>query len=229
MFTGIIQHTGKVIRLEKRGDAVSVSVSSPSFFKDCVAGDSIANDGVCLTIEKCSSDVADFCVMHQTLVNTAFAHVQVGHILNLEKACSASALMGGHFVMGHVDSVACVECVTPRETGVEVDLKLPEHLMRYVIRRGSIALNGISLTVAEKQGTMVRVCIIPETLERTNLKFWEKGTLVNVEVDMLGKYMENYLSDMFRETCRAACGTEMEIPENASGVDILKALLELRK
>ena len=103
--------------------------------------------------------------------------------------------MGGHFVMGHVDCITEVIKVTPRETGVEVDLKLPADLRRYVIRRGSISLNGISLTVAEKFEDSIRVCIIPETLARTNLRNWVPGTIVNVEVDMLGKYIENYLKE----------------------------------
>jgi riboflavin synthase len=103
--------------------------------------------------------------------------------------------MGGHFVMWHGDSTTEVLRVTPRETGVEVDLALPADLRRYVIRRGSISLNGISLTVAEKGEDYLRVCIIPDTLARTNLRNWVPGTVVNVEVDMLGKYIENYLKE----------------------------------
>ncbi len=224
MFTGIIQNTGKITKLEMRGDALTMEVSAPGFFEQCGLGDSIANDGVCLTIEKSSGDEARFCLMHQTLANTTFGKVQLGYEVNLEKACSADSFLGGHFVMGHVDSVAEVIAVTPRETGVEVDLRLPQDLMRYVIRRGSIALNGISLTVAEKFVDSIRVCIIPETIERTNLKHWVSGTKVNVEVDMLGKYMENYLSGIFSEVCKEAAGESL--PEGVSAAEYLRAILK---
>lgn len=200
MFTGIIQETGVVQLVENRGDAISMSVLAPDFFKGCQVGDSIANDGVCLTIESSSESEAVFCLMRQTLSNTTFKNVSAGAKLNLEKACAMNTPMGGHFVTGHVDGVAKVICVTPRETGVEVDLEIPTSLRRYVISKGSIALNGISLTVAEKNSDFIRVCIIPETLERTNLSHWEIGTEVNVEVDMLGKYVENYLSEFMKES-----------------------------
>lgn len=195
MFTGIIQATGEIVSLENRGDALSMRLKAPGFFKNCKLGDSVANDGVCLSIEKCTEDEAIFCLMHQTVENTGFKQAAPGKLVNLELACRADSFMGGHFVMGHVDSTTEVIAVTPRETGVEVDLKLPKDLRRYVIRRGSISLNGISLTVAEKFEDSIRVCIIPETLSRTNLRCWVPGTIVNVEVDMLGKYIENYLKE----------------------------------
>lgn len=195
MFTGIIQAVGEIVSLETRGDALTMRLKSPGFFKNCKLGDSVANDGVCLSVEKCSEDEASFCLMHQTVENTAFKQANLGKLVNLELACRADSFMGGHFVMGHVDCVTEVIAVNPRETGVEVDLKLPSDLRRYVIRRGSISLNGISLTVAEKGEDFIRVCIIPETLARTNLRNWVVGTVVNVEVDMLGKYIENYLKE----------------------------------
>ena len=175
-------------------------LSAPSFFKNCKPGDSVANDGVCLSVESCTDDEATFCIMHQTVENTSFKQAQPGKLVNLELPCRADSFMGGHFVMGHVDTTVKVLRVAPRETGVEVDLDLPKELCRYVIRRGSISLNGISLTVAEKctggaGGDFIRVCIIPETLARTNLRNWVEGTIVNVEVDMIGKYVENYLKE----------------------------------
>ena len=195
MFTGIIQSTGEIVSIESRGDALTMRLKSPGFFKNCKLGDSVANDGVCLSIESCTDDEATFCLMHQTVENTGFKQAAVGKLVNLELPCRADSFMGGHFVMGHVDSTTEVLRVTPRETGVEVDLALPADLRRYVIRRGSITLNGISLTVAEKGVDYLRVCIIPETLARTNLRNWVPGTVVNVEVDMLGKYIENYLKE----------------------------------
>ncbi|MCF0223958.1 MAG: riboflavin synthase [Fibrobacter sp.] len=195
MFTGIIQATATITALTPRGDAVSMQLHAPGFFEKTKLGDSVANNGVCLSIESCDKDNATFCMMHQTIENTAFKQAKVGDLVNLELACRADSFMGGHFVMGHVDTTIKVLKVTPRQTGVEVDLELPAELRRYVIRRGSISLNGISLTVAEKFDDSLRVCIIPETLARTNLRNWQPSTLVNVEVDMLGKYIENYLKE----------------------------------
>lgn len=227
MFTGIIQKTGFVASIKPRGDAILLSVSSKGFFEGCSLGDSIANDGVCLTIESCNDSEATFCIMHQTLENTTFRNVVVGQEINLEKACSMATPMGGHFVTGHVDSIAKVIQVLPRESGVEVLLEIPENLKRYVISRGSVALNGISLTVAEKHKEYIRVCIIPETLERTNLSEWKENTLVNIEVDMLGKYMENYLKEMLKEVLLENSSENLEPSVSAS--ELLKSLLQSAK
>jgi|LSQX01.1.fsa_nt_gb riboflavin synthase len=193
MFTGIIQNTGKIISLTPRGDALTMKLFAPQFFLNSKAGDSVANNGVCLTIEECGPDEATFCLIHQTVQNTAFAQAKEGDLVNLELPCTPQSLMGGHFVMGHVDSTAQVVSLQDRETGVEVGIELPENLKRYVIHRGSVTLNGISLTVAEIIDSIIVVAIIPETLTKTNLSLWNIGTLVNVEVDMIGKYVENFL------------------------------------
>jgi riboflavin synthase len=104
--------------------------------------------------------------------------------------------MGGHFVMGHIDSTASVKEIAEMETGMEIDLEIPENLSKYVIHRGSIALNGISLTVAEKPASnIIKVAIIPETIRVTNISQWKRGSLINVEVDMMGKYIENLLAN----------------------------------
>lgn len=198
MFTGIIQATGEIAEISDRGDALTMRICATGFFKDSQPGDSVANDGVCLSIESCTPDEAVFCLMHQTVANTSFKGASPGDLVNLELPVRADSRMGGHFVMGHVDTTVRVLQVFPRETGVEVELELPRELRRYVIRRGSVALDGISLTVAEKSENSLRVAIIPETLSRTNLKNWKPGTVVNVEVDLLGKYIENYLEERDR-------------------------------
>jgi riboflavin synthase len=134
-------------------------------------------------------------MIKQTIDNTSFCKAAVGGLVNLEFPCRPDSLMGGHFVMGHIDSVAVVVQIVKRETGLEIDLEIPENLSKYVIHRGSIALNGISLTVAElPQKNIIRVAIIPETIRVTNIGGWEPGSLVNVEVDMMAKYIENLLA-----------------------------------
>lgn len=195
MFTGIIQAIGTIDVLEPVGDALRMRVRAPGFFATSQAGDSIANNGVCLTLEELDADFGVFTLVHQTVAHTGFAQSAVGDHVNLEQACRPESLMGGHYVMGHVDEPATVRAVVSRETGVEIDLELPNALQKYVIVRGSIALHGISLTVAEKLPTGVRVAIIPETIRKTNIANWQPGTLINVEVDMIGKYVENYLRE----------------------------------
>ena len=193
MFTGIIQAIGEIKSMENQGDALQITVGSHDFFSHNVVGDSISNDGVCLTIEKCTADEAQFTLIHQTVSTTAFAVRKQGSRLNLEQACRPDSFMGGHFVMGHVDGTAQVKNIIPRETGMELELELPSDLERYVISKGSICLNGISLTVAEKRDAIIRIALIPETLAKTNIEDWLLDHPVNVEVDMIGKYVENFL------------------------------------
>lgn len=195
MFTGIIQATGKIISLDSRGDALSMCLNAVGFFRNSKAGDSVANNGVCLTIEDCNNDEATFCLIHQTVKNSAFNEAKLGDLVNLELPCTPQSLMGGHFVMGHVDHAIKVISRYERETGIEVELEIPNDLRRYIIQRGSVTLNGISLTVAEKTEKGIIVAIIPETLSKTNLAHWKNGSLVNIEVDMIGKYVENYLKE----------------------------------
>ncbi len=196
MFTGIVQTCGKIAELNKLGDALQMKIFAENYFVNCKKGDSIANNGVCLTIESCTASEAIFTLINQTVINTSFREARVGNLVNLELPCRPDSLMGGHFVMGHIDSTATVKQVVKRETGLEIDLEIPENLSKYVIHRGSIALNGISLTVAEvPKENLVRVAIIPETIKVTNISNWELGSLVNVEVDMMGKYIEKLLAN----------------------------------
>ncbi|MDR1811582.1 MAG: riboflavin synthase [Candidatus Fibromonas sp.] len=196
MFTGIVQTCGKIAELKKSGDALQMKIFAENYFSGSKKGDSVANDGVCLTIESCTASEAVFTLINQTVINTSFSRASIGGMVNLELPCRPDSLMGGHFVMGHIDSTATVKQVVKRETGLEVDLEIPGNLSKYVIHRGSIALNGISLTVAEiPEKNIIRVAIIPETIKVTNISHWEPGSLVNVEVDMMGKYIEKLLAN----------------------------------
>jgi riboflavin synthase len=196
MFTGIVQTSGKIAELNKAGDALQMKIFADDYFKSSKKGDSVANDGVCLTIESCTESEAVFTLIKQTVDNTSFSAAKVGGLVNLELPCRPDSLMGGHFVMGHIDSTAVVKEITQRETGMEIDLEIPESLSKYIIHRGSIALNGISLTVAENPASnVIRVAIIPETIRVTNINEWKPGSLVNVEVDMMGKYIEKLLAN----------------------------------
>ncbi|MDR3001433.1 MAG: riboflavin synthase [Fibromonadaceae bacterium] len=208
MFTGIVQTCGKITELNKLGDAVQMKIFAENYFESCKKGDSVANNGVCLTIEGCTQSEAVFTMIKQTIDNTSFKNACIGSMVNLELPCRPNSFMGGHFVMGHIDSTATVKEIVNRETGMEIDLEIPESLSKYVINRGSIALDGISLTVAEKlSNTLIRVAIIPETIRVTNIGHWQPGTLVNVEVDMLGKYIENLLGNLQLSTLNSQLST----------------------
>lgn len=199
MFTGIVQQIGVVENIENLGDAIRIKVMAPKYFSGSKVGESIANDGVCVTIEENTDDYAYFTMINQTLEATAFKNLKLNDHINLEKACKVESFLGGHYVMGHVDGVAKVSNIISRETGKEIELKIPNDFMKYIISKGSITLNGISLTVAEKTSEGVRVAIIPETLEKTNLGAWDIGTLVNFEVDVLGKYVESLVGASISE------------------------------
>lgn len=193
MFTGIIQSQGVILNLETRGDAVRMQVRAPGFFAGVKVGDSIANNGVCLTIEEHTLDEAFFTLIQQTVATTSFRRATVGAHVNLEQACKPDSLMGGHYVMGHVDGTVTVREHVKRETGMEIVLEVPPEFRRYIIQKGSVTLDGISLTVAEKTTDTIRVALIPETLAKTNVLEWKIGDPVNLEVDMIGKYVENFL------------------------------------
>ena len=193
MFTGIIQQIGTVERVIPEGDARTFRIDAGTLAGKLSPKDSLAVDGVCLTVESVDGGLVRATAIRQTLAVTTLGDLVPGSRVNLEPAATAQSFLGGHLVQGHVDGVAVVRSVLPRETGREVVLELPAELMRYVIDKGSVALGGVSLTVAEKGERSVRVALIPETLERTVLSGWKEGTRVNVETDPIGKYVENFL------------------------------------
>jgi riboflavin synthase len=199
MFTGIVETAGKVAEIQDKGDAIRYRIEAKEFFRSCKEGDSVANNGVCLTVEESDENAAWFTMVRQTLKVSAFSEIKEGDLVNLEHPCSMNSLLGGHYVMGHVDGVATVSKITPLVSGQEVDLDLPEETLKYVIAKGSITLHGISLTIAEKLEKGIRVAIIPETLRITNMSEWKVGTLVNFEVDVLGKYVENLVAASVKE------------------------------
>jgi riboflavin synthase len=160
------------------------------------AGDSVAVNGVCLTATSISGTEFTADVMVQTLSLTSLSQTVVGSPVNLELAAQLNARMGGHMVQGHVDGVASVIALTPGDKWAQFDIKVPEHLSKYIVNQGSICLDGVSLTVGEinDETSVVIVWLIPETLERTNLSAKKPGDLVNIEVDVLAKYVERLLA-----------------------------------
>ncbi|HWC33240.1 MAG TPA: riboflavin synthase [Mycobacteriales bacterium] len=197
MFTGIVQALGTVRRIDDIGAAARLAVAG-EILQGLSGGESIAVNGVCLTVAQIDAGGFTADVMLETLRRTTLGALRVDDRVNLERSVTPTSLLGGHIVQGHVDGVATVAGLRPSEHWREVDLEVPPELMRYVVEKGSIALDGVSLTVSSLGETTVGVSLIPETLSRTTLGFRAVGDQVNVEVDVLAKYVERLLTG--RET-----------------------------
>ena len=196
MFTGLIAELGEVTAITKGETSAVFSINSPALISEIKLGDSVAVNGVCLTATSLSSTGFTADVMVQTLSLTSLSEIEVGSPVNLELAAQLNARMGGHMVQGHVDGVATVVGLTPGEKWAQFDIKVPDHLTKYIVNQGSICLDGVSLTVGEISDTnnQLTVWLIPETLERTNLSSKKTGDLINIEVDVLAKYVERLLA-----------------------------------
>ena len=189
MFTGIVESVAKVKSLEKRENLYTLAVEKPEAFDDIRIGDSIANDGVCLTVTAIESGCFYFDLMKETLDATTLQHLAPGKKVNLERAMKADARMGGHFVTGHVDAVGSIKDIRILPNYVEYRIKLSKDLMCYVVPKGSVAIDGISLTVGEVKKNWFAVYFIPHTLEVTTIGAKKTGDEVNIETDLLAKYI----------------------------------------
>jgi len=196
MFTGLIAELGRITAIEKGESSAVFSVSAPALISQIALGDSVAVNGVCLTATSIAGDSFTADVMVQTLAVTSLSQLAVGSPVNLELAALLNTRMGGHMVQGHVDGVATVVGLTPGEKWAQFDITVPEKLAKYIVNQGSICLDGVSLTVGEinDANNVVTVWLIPETLERTNLSTKQPSDLINVEVDVLAKYIERLLA-----------------------------------
>lgn len=190
MFTGLIEEIGTVEELVPLGDAVRIAVRAPKVTQDAAAGDSIAVDGVCLTVVDNASGTFTADVMRETLDRSRLGSYAPGSRVNLERALAAGQRMGGHIVQGHVDGVAEVVSRTASEHWEVVRFTLPQQLNRYVVEKGSIAVNGTSLTVSAVSEGYFEVSLIPTTLSETTAGALQPGDPVNLEVDVVAKYVE---------------------------------------
>jgi len=179
----------KVKALAKRENLYTLSVEKPKIFDDIKIGDSIANDGVCLTVTAIKAGCLYFDLMKETLDATTLKHLAPGKKVNLERAMKADARMGGHFVTGHVDAVGRIKDIRTLPNYVEYRITLQKDLMRYVVPKGSVAIDGISLTVGEVKKDWFAVYFIPHTLEVTTIGSKKAGDEVNIETDLLAKYI----------------------------------------
>ncbi len=194
MFTGIVEAIGTISTLHDLGDNFRLGVNVGKLdMSDVHLGDSIATNGVCLTVVERGHDYYAADVSAETIKLTGFAHYKVGHKVNLEKAMRADSRFGGHIVSGHVDGVGTVESIHDHTNYVEVWVKAPNDIAKYIAHKGSITVDGVSLTVNEVKGASFMLWLIPHTLQETVIGHYKAGSKVNLEVDLIARYLERLL------------------------------------
>ena len=193
MFTGLVREIGTVVSLNGGESGVRLELEAPRTAAVAMVGDSVAIDGVCLTVVAVAGDRLAFDAVPETLARTSLGSLAAGAQVNLEPALRAGDALGGHYVQGHVDGVGTVRSVEPEGDGRRIWLDAPTELLRYVVVKGSIAVQGTSLTVAALDGGGFAVALIPHTLAATTLGTLEPGQRVNLEADVLAKYVERLL------------------------------------
>ena len=193
MFTGIVEHLGKVASLDDLDRGRNLTIDAGRLASDASVGDSIAVNGVCLTVVSVDGDRLSFQAVGETLDRTNLGVLEAGDSVNLERPLAASGRFDGHIVQGHVDGVGTVETVVPDGAGRRMTISVPATLGRYIAEKGSVAVDGVSLTVAGVTGSGFEVALIPHTLAVTTLGSRQPGDRVNIEVDVIAKYVERML------------------------------------
>ena len=194
MFTGLIEEVGTVVAVRARGHGTELQIAAPGTAKHVNPGESIAVNGCCLTLTSSRSDCLSFDLLEETIARTNLHDLRQDSRVNLERALRADGRVGGHFVQGHVDCVAPIVDFAAKGADFRLEVELPENSKHYVASKGSITVNGISLTVAEVLPKSFAVWIIPYTKRHTNLDSATRGDLINLEFDILAKYVERMIA-----------------------------------
>ena len=188
MFNGIIKFTGKIFKIKKYKNEFYVSIRSNIKFTKAEIGSSVCCSGACLTLESFNKKISNFYISKETINRTNFKFLNKNSIVNFEKSLKYGDRISGHFVQGHVDTTSMVKKINIIGKSWYIDFALSKKYKKYIIEKGSIAINGVSLTIAKKFKKIFRVAVIPQTLKYTNLMKLRKGDIVNVEYDVLSKY-----------------------------------------
>ncbi|WP_456464368.1 riboflavin synthase [Persephonella sp.] len=194
MFTGLIEEVGKVSKIEKRSDGIMIQIKAEKILDDLKIGDSVALNGVCLTVVEIENGKISFDVSQETAVRSNLPELKTGDPVNLERALRLSDRLGGHIVQGHVDTVGFIKSINLKGQHTEFIFQFPEEFQDLVVEKGSIAIDGISLTVNYIMDNRISINIIPHTIQNTNLKERKTGDKVNIEFDILGKYIKKMIS-----------------------------------
>lgn len=193
MFTGIIEEVGKVSNIIRDCDTLKLCIGCKKVLSDTNIGDSISVNGVCLTVVKISDNefVAD--VMKETIKSSCLGMLKLGDVVNLERAMTLNKRLGGHIVTGHIDGIGRIIHKNGNDKFVVIGIMTSSDIIKYVVRKGSVSLDGISLTVSSIYDKIFEVSIIPHTMEQTNLGSKDVGDILNIECDVIGKYLERFL------------------------------------
>ena len=193
MFNGIVKHTGKINKINRRNKDCILQISSNIKFVKNEIGSSISCSGVCLTLEKIKKNISFFYVSNETLKKTTFKSLNKDSIVNLEKSLKFGDRISGHFVQGHVDTTAVVKKIKILGKSWLINFELSSKYKKYLVQKGSITINGVSLTIAKILKYGFQIAVIPKTLELTNLIFLKEKNFVNVELDILSKYIKKFI------------------------------------
>jgi riboflavin synthase len=193
MFTGIVRERGRVVAADGGADGVRLEIEAPQTAAAAAVGDSVSIDGSCLTAERVADGRIAFRAVPETIRRTALGRLQPGSEVNLEPALRAGEPLGGHYVQGHVDGIGRVRTSQPEGDGLRMWIEAPQDLLRYCVEKGSVAVQGVSLTIAELADGAFAVALVPHTLAETTLGSLEPGDPVNLETDVLAKYVERLL------------------------------------
>lgn len=193
MFTGIIEETGTVKSFAKQKNGAKLIINANIILENTKIGDSIAINGVCETVTEIENNNFTVMVSDETLSVTTFGNLQAGDIVNLERALTLQSRLGGHIVSGHIDCIGKLVSKEYLSDFYNLYFEIPQNITKYIVYKGSITINGISLTVADIESDIVKIAIIPHTYENTSLKYLNIGDEINIETDILAKYVENLL------------------------------------
>ncbi|MDC6465435.1 riboflavin synthase [Pelagibacteraceae bacterium] len=193
MFNGIIKNTGKVKKIDNKNNNFIIHIKSQMKFSNKEIGSSISCSGACLTLIKKSNNLSSFYLSKETLNRTIFKYIKIGDFVNLEKSLKFGNRISGHFVQGHIDTTSKVEKISIIGKSWLIYFKLNKKYKKYIVQKGSITINGVSLTIAKIFNDGFNIAVIPKTLELTNLINLKKNYLVNIEFDVLGKYIKNFI------------------------------------
>lgn len=193
MFTGIIEEIGQIENIQKSSYNCSLNIRASKILKDINIGDSIAVNGICLTVTKFNNFYFSVDIMNETLKRTSLDKLGYGSFVNLERALPINGRFGGHIVTGHIDGVGTIKSITKDNNAIWYKIEVPHNILSFIVEKGSITVDGISLTVAKISKNDFSISIIPHTLENTILKNKKINDIVNIESDMIGKYIKKFL------------------------------------
>ena len=195
MFTGIIKNTGKISKIYKNSDNCIIEILSKIKFLKSEVGSSISCSGTCLTLEKYKKNLSKFYISKETLNKTNFKFLNKGDLINLEKPLKYGDRISGHYVQGHVDTTSTIKKINYVGKSWFINFKLLKRYNKYLVQKGSITINGVSLTIAKILKDGFKIVVIPQTLKFTNLIYLKEKDVVNVEFDVLGKYIKSFLNE----------------------------------